>query len=115
MKNDPVKKRESLATLGLSVLASFELDSILRFRSIAVCAVLASMATLPAAAQSREEQIGAEMAQKVEEEIGIYRTPLTSDYVEAIGSRLVGTIEIAIIVRVGIQGIGMGSDFGGIR
>jgi hypothetical protein len=33
------------------------------------------------------------MAQKVEAEISIYRAPLTSDYVEAIGSRLVGNLE----------------------
>ncbi len=33
------------------------------------------------------------MAKKVEEEIGIYRTPVTSDYVEAIGSRLEGNLE----------------------
>ena len=67
-------------------------DSILQFRPLAAAAVLASTAALPAAAQS-DEQIGAEMAKQVEEKIGIYRTPVTSDYVAAIGSRLVGNLE----------------------
>ena len=70
----------------------FQRDSIL-FRSLAVSAVVASMAALPIAAQTSDEEIGAEVAKKVEEEIGIYRTPVTSDYVEAIGFRLVGNLE----------------------
>ena len=40
-------------------------------------------------AQSSDEEIGAAMAEKVEKEIGIYEMPVTSEYVEAIGSRLV--------------------------
>lgn len=71
----------------------FQGNSILRFRALAAAAVLCSMAALPAAAQSRDEQVGAEVAQQVEEEIGIYRQPVTSPYVEAIGSRLVGNLE----------------------
>lgn len=53
----------------------------------------ASMAALTVAPQSRDEQIGAEVAKQVEEEIGIYDQPLTSDYVEAIGARLVSNLE----------------------
>ncbi len=56
MRNDPVRKRESLTALGLAVLASFELDSIPRFRSIAISAVLASMAALPAAVGIGEDR-----------------------------------------------------------
>jgi predicted Zn-dependent protease len=60
---------------------------------VAASAVLASMVALPATAQTRDEQIGAETAKRVEEEIGIYQAPLTSGYIEAIGSRLVGNLE----------------------
>jgi len=65
----------------------------LRFRTLAAVAVLALTAALPAEPQSGDEQTGAEMAKEVEEKIGIYRSPLTSDYVDAIGSRLVGNLE----------------------
>jgi len=62
-----------------------------------ICVVLsialASVATLPAAAQSDDEKIGAEVAEQVETLIGIYEMPGTSDYVAAIGSRLVGNLE----------------------
>ncbi len=71
----------------------FQRDSILRLRPLFVSVVLASMAALPAAAQSSDEEIGAKMAKQVEEEIGIYRAPVTSGYLEAIGSRLVGNLE----------------------
>ncbi len=54
---------------------------------------LASVAALPAAAQSDDEKIGAEVAEQVEALIGIYEMPGTSDYVAAIGSRLAGNLE----------------------
>ncbi len=73
--------------------ALFQRDSILRLRRLAAGAVLASMAALPAAAQHRDEQMGAEMAKQVEAEIGIYQAPVTSGYLEAIGARLVGNLE----------------------
>ena len=63
-----------------------------RLRSLALTIVITASAALPAAAQS-DEQVGAEMAQQVEEKIGIYRSPVISDYVDAIGSRLVGNLE----------------------
>ena len=63
-----------------------------RLRSLALTIVIAASAALPAAAQS-DEQVGAEMAQQVEEKIGIYQSPVISDYVDAIGSRLVGNLE----------------------
>ena len=61
--------------------------------SLGVTAVLVSMIAVPVAAGSSDEEIGAETAKMVEQEIGIYRTPVTSDYVEAIGTRLVGSLE----------------------
>jgi hypothetical protein len=62
----------------------------------AICAFLAvliSVVALPAVTQASDEEIGAEVAKQVEEEIGIYEMPGTSDYVEAIGLRLVSRDE----------------------
>ena len=70
------------------------LNSTIRWMLICLSlAALAHMAAVPAAARSSDEKIGAEMAEKVEQEIGICRMPGTSDYVAAIGSRLVGNLE----------------------
>jgi Zn-dependent protease with chaperone function len=63
-----------------------------RLRPLALTIVITASAALPAAAQS-DEQTGAEVAKQVEEKIGIYRAPVTAEYVEAIGSRLVGNLE----------------------
>ena len=56
-------------------------------------ALLTFVVPLSAVTQSRDEQAGADVAQKVEAGIGIYRAPVTSEYVEAIGSRLVDNLE----------------------
>ena len=61
--------------------------------SLALIALLAFVPGLAAMAQTSDEQIGAEVAEKVEKEIGIYQMPVTSEYVEAIGSRLVDNLE----------------------
>jgi predicted Zn-dependent protease len=61
-----------------------------------ICATLAAlvcMSPILAVAQSSDEEIGAPVAEQVETEIGIYEMPGTSDYVEAIGSRLVGNLK----------------------
>ena len=63
-----------------------------RLRPLALTIVITAWAALPAAAQS-DEQVGAEMAQQVEAKIGLYEAPIISDYVRAIGDRLVGNLE----------------------
>ena len=62
-------------------------------RILTVLALLAAMSVVPATAQTSDEEIGAEVAEQVATEIGIYRVPLTSDYVEEIGFRLAGNLE----------------------
>jgi len=68
----------------------------LRRVTVALVAIaLFSAVAVPALAQS-DEEIGAEVAKQVETEIGIYQQkPETSDYVAAIGSRLVGSLEVS--------------------
>jgi len=61
--------------------------------TIPTSACASSPAPLPSMPQARDAEVGAEMARRVEEEIGIYRAPVTSDYVEAIGARLVDNLE----------------------
>ena len=61
--------------------------------TIVAAAVLVSMTAVPAVSQSSDEEIGAKVAEQVEREIGIYQMPGTSDYVAAIGSRLVVHVE----------------------
>jgi len=56
-------------------------------------AALVCMSAVQAAAGPSDEEIGAPVAEQVETEIGIYQMPGTSDYVKAIGSRLVGNLE----------------------
>lgn len=64
------------------------------FTHLVFAAVMA--VALPAVAQSSDEEIGAEVAKQVETEIGIYQQmPETSEYVAAIGSRLVGNLEVS--------------------
>jgi len=60
---------------------------------LAAAVVLVSMTAVPAVTQSSDEEIGAKVAEQVETEIGIYQAPVTSDYVAAIGSRLVGNLK----------------------
>jgi predicted Zn-dependent protease len=71
----------------------FQGNSILWFRAIAAAAVLCTTAVLPAAAQTSDEEIGAEVAKQVEEEIGLYEMPGTLDYVKEIGFRLVDNLD----------------------
>ena len=54
-----------------------------------VLALVAWMGNVPAAAQSSDVEMGAEVAQKVKEEIGLYEAPETTEYMQAIGARLV--------------------------
>ncbi len=53
-------------------------NPLLATSSFVVGVLLASMAALPAAAQTSDEETGAKIAKQVEEEIGIYEMPVTS-------------------------------------
>jgi len=63
------------------------------FASVGALAVALMVFDAGPVAGSSDEEIGAEVAELVEREIGIYEAAGTSEYVKAIGNRLVGNLE----------------------
>jgi predicted Zn-dependent protease len=70
----------------------------LTFIGVAVILLLCSGAITPCHSQifssaEDDKKTGAEVAKQVEEQIGIYQAPLATEYVQAIGQRLIGNLE----------------------